>query len=439
MTCVRGTQCTQDTQCAANEHCTNGRCEPNTSCTTNADCPADQYCDTTTMSCTRAPGCQTMNDCPAGLACVNNRCQQFTGMGTLTCPPPPANVRILDPLMLTAMLNNVVPGTYTFRWSVQSLIDSAGNDIPNTLALNGADTLTVRFTPVVPGAYTLKATLTQLNTQDVSCTVAFPVDGPTANFNAQLIMNDAVDVDIHVLHPEGRAMGGRPAVNNEANWFFNFNWGPTDSATCHITNPLDGYVNCATMEEKRVLPDCNFTNCTTCTVRVPDQPSCTSKILAWNHEQAGTVAHPNGTSPTYTYAFAPPGMTLSADVNPRLDIDNRRGCYTDGLGTRVCTPENISIPQPRAGTYTVAVHYYGKPYLPGVPTSNQRGEPAGAKTSVVVELFCRGPATDPQGGFHRFNCTDIGVDDWCFVTDVEWGPSGCQSFSAATRTFTTTH
>ena len=99
------------------------------------------------------------------------------------------------------------------------------------------------------------------------------------------------------------------------------------------------------------------------------------------------------------------------------------------------TPENISIPQPRPGRYTIAVHYYGKPYVPGDASSNQRGEPAGARTTVEVELFCRGPATDVQGGFRRFTCTDVPVDGWCFVTDVVWGASGCEQFAPATRTF----
>jgi hypothetical protein len=176
---------------------------------------------------------------------------------------------------------------------------------------------------------------------------------------------------------------------------------------------------CATEETLRTMPDCFFDSCTACTVVVPGQPACVSQSLPWNTESL--------------YGFTGAG-TVSADANPFLDIDNRRGCYSDELGMRVCTPENISIKHPyRSGAYTVAVHYWGEPVVQSGEgfTANRRGvAPAGLSSATFdVELYCKGV------GFQRYRCANVPVNGWCFVADAQWTGSQCSQFATPTRTF----
>jgi hypothetical protein len=132
---------------------------------------------------------------------LDNDCNTFVdeGFGTLTCPMGPTGKRILDEIELTAQLQGVVIGTYSVLWSVITEPQA------DSLALQGADTPTVRFVPVVRGTYTLQARLGQLGADDQTCLVGFSVAGPDEDLNAQLTMYDAVDVDLHVLHPQGQA------------------------------------------------------------------------------------------------------------------------------------------------------------------------------------------------------------------------------------------
>lgn len=411
--CVAGTGCSAATaplSCASNDPCFAGFCDPVSGCgRTAVDADGDGHLPT-------ACGGDDCNDADAasfgGNPEVNgdnrdNNCNGFTdeGFGSLMCPAAPTGVRILDPVTLTATLSGVVNGAHSIRWSVVTQPQANG------LALNGATTPTVRFSPVVRGSYTLRARLTQVGAVDQSCDVALAVAGPDEDFNAQLIMTDGVDVDLHLLHPEGRAS------TNLGDYFYDFNWGPQNAFSCQ--DFFGDWETCPSEETQRVLPDCHFGNCTACTVVVPDQPACTSQSLGWNLNTP--------------YPFTG-GGTVSADANPRLDIDNRRGCYADALGTRVCTPENISIKRPaaRTGRYTVAVHYWGEPVVKSGNefTGNQRGvAPAGkARINVEVELFCK------NVGFRRFRCQNLAVDGWCFVADATWDGTQCSAISAVSST-----
>jgi len=418
-----------DQDCLPTQTCTSGVCQNTPPCLTRNDCPMGLVCDNGT--CTRSPPCTRTADCGAGLACLNGTCTPFEGSATLACPGAPTTARILDEVTLTATITGGVADTFTIRWTVDQVLDSQGQNQANTVALSGADTPTVRFPAVVPGQYRLRATLSQVGAMDASCTVDFTVAGPTGAFNAQLVWTTAVDLDLHLLHPLGQANGIR-APRTNANWFYQFNWGPPEEFSCQ--NNV-GLVNCPTLERARVLPDCHFGNCTACTVAVPGQPLCAPTVLPWNTAASGTLTHPDGTLKAYSFDFPNAAPNVPATASPKLDIDNRRGCYQDALGNTVCIPENISVDTPRPGRYTVAVHYYGAPYVPGQQVTNQRGQPTGSTASSEVEIYCRGPATNPQGGFQRFPCTNTPVDGWCFVTDVVWGPNGCESFQPATRTF----
>lgn len=427
--CARGEPCRTEMDCPTNQSCVAGNCLDLDACTLDTDCHPTRHCEA--PLCVRNDPCSTQDECPPTQACINNTCTQFTGTGTLTCPPAPVGVRILQPVVLTATLGSVVPGTFSIRWTNEGLVDSFGISRPDELALVNADTAVLSLTPVVAGQYRVGARLTQRNGQDQTCVVEFTVGAPVANLNVQLNMNQPVDVDLHLLHNVGQASGMR-APQDDPNWFFTHNWGPPEGFTCE--NAI-GLLDCPALETRRAQPDCHFSNCSRCTVVMPDQPACTPRLLRWDQDVTGMLSEPNGTQHTYTYPFTAGGSAAS-EVNPSLDIDNRRGCYMDALGVRVCTPENISILSPNPGTYTLAVHYFGEPFLPGVPGSNRRGQPPGATTSVEVQLFCRGPATSMQGGFRRFQCNDIPVNGWCFPADVTFGPQGCTAITAATRTFT---
>jgi len=354
---------------------------------------------------------------------VDNNCNGYTdeGAATLSCPAAPTGRRILDPITLTATVAGGVTGSWSIRWTVTAEPQA------NSLALQGANTVSVGFTPVVRGAYTLRARLTQVGASDQTCDVTFTVDGPDEDFNAQLVMRDGIDVDLHVIHPEGLADHANVDFINSPSlnaFYYSFNWGPSynfalyDGVTPYVTNFAE--------ERIRVMPDCHFSNCTTCTVTVPGQPACTNASLAWNAD----YRHPAAPA-SVLYPFVNGATGVSVDANPKLDIDNRRGCYTDALGNRVCTPENISIRRPslRAGNYTVAVHYWGSPVVQNGASfeGNERGTaPAGlTRATVDVEVFCKGV------GFKKYRCSNLPVDGWCFVADAAWNGTQCSAVTTA--------
>ena len=360
----------------------------------------------------------------------DNNCNGFTdeGFGLLACPAPPGatppSPRILDPISLTATISGAAAGTYALRWTVVAEPQS------NSLALQNAATPTVSFTPVIRGQYKLRARLTQTGATDQTCDVTFTVEGPDEDFNAQLVMRESIDVDLHVIHPLGGAL-----ENASDGYFYDWNWGPINAYSCW--DGL-GWYTCASLEDARLIPDCHWSNCGACTVTVPGQPACEPTPLQWNVNTTGTLAELDGTNWSYSYPFAGGGAAISVDANPKLDIDNRRGCYTDTLGSRVCTPENISIRHPgnaAAGRYTIAVHYWGEPLVQSGAdfTGNARGvaPPGQATANVDVEVFCKGV------GFRKYRCNNIPVDGWCFVADAVWNAatSQCSAISAPTRTF----
>ncbi|MEW5852447.1 MAG: hypothetical protein AB2A00_26910 [Myxococcota bacterium] len=351
----------------------------------------------------------------------DNDCNGFTdeGFGSLACPAPPVGKRILDTITLTATVSGAVPGTYSVLWSVEA------EPSANSLALQGATTTTVTFSPVVRGDYTLRVRLTQVGASEQNCTVSFTVAGPDEDFNAQLVMFDAVDVDLHVLHPIAEV--------NAQDYFFSFNWGPANSNSCF--NAYSQVYSCYDAEDARALPDCHYGNCNACTVTVPGQPTCVQDTLTWNQDVNISGVTTQGQSWSTSFPFTN-GGTFSADANPKLDIDNRRGCYQDAQGNTVCTPENVSIKRPAnfpADHYTVAVHYYGEPVVQTADgfTGNVRGvAPAGKQSvDVEVEVYCKGV------GFKRYRCEDIPVDGWCFVADAVWSGTQCSAVQGATRTF----
>jgi len=229
-----------------------------------------------------------------------------------------------------------------------------------------------------------------------------------------------VDVDLHVMHHVGRDRFDLVDLSGAStNWFYyQFNWGPSYNLAW-----LDafGYTTNNAAEYVRVMPDCHYNNCDACTVTVPGQPACAPASLAWNSDYIGSTFYPFVNGPA-----------VSTDANPKLDIDNRRGCYQDALGNSVCTPENVSIkaPGPVSGTYAVAVHYWGEPVteISGQYLGNRRGyaPPGLGRVDVDVEVFCRGV------GFKRFHCAGVPVDGWCFVAAAAWNgaTSQCTSLTA---------
>lgn len=90
--------------------------------------------------------------------------------------------------------------------------------------------------------------------------------------------------------------------------------------------------------------------------------------------------------------------------DPNLDIDDR-----DGFG-----PENINIPEPRPGTYRVAVHAYERPadWL-----SNE------LDATATVRIYCGVGSTTPVW---ESEPTVLAIDEaFWWVADVTVGPRGC--------------
>ncbi|MBI5493508.1 MAG: hypothetical protein HY904_00690 [Deltaproteobacteria bacterium] len=400
--------------CPNNGACNVGFCDPAGGCGTRTpDVDQDGH---TPVACGGDDCLDTDNTAYTGHAevpadGVDNNCNGYTdeGAGVLSCPAAPVGKRILDTITLTAAVAGATAGSWSLRWSI------VAEPAQDSLALSNVASLSVTFTPVIRGNYTMRATLTQVGAAEQTCDVAFTIAGPDEDMNVQLVMHDPVDVDIHLLHPVGGANG--------AGYFWEFNWGPVNNYSWSIGGFPTVYVTNLTEEGARAYPDCHYYNCTSCTVTVPGQPACGVQTLQWSGDYY---------DPTYVATLLYSFGNFTADAYPKLDIDNRRGCYVDGNGERVCTPENISIKHPATGTYTIAIHYYGEPVVEGPPgtfTGNQRGVPAAGfnTVDVDVEVYCK------NTGFKRYTCSGIPADGWCFVTDAAWNSATGQcTFNAPT-------
>jgi hypothetical protein len=115
--------------------------------------------------------------------------------------------------------------------------------------------------------------------------------------------------------------------------------------------------------------DCYFANCPVCSADIPDQPACipvTTRVVDFDR-------------PT------PDGAALADEQDPQLDIDNRRGCYTDLSGAPVCIPERVTVLTPAAGPYFVWAYLYGDALS---ITAGELTIPT--TTAVEIEVTCRG-------------------------------------------------
>jgi hypothetical protein len=272
----------------------------------------------------------------------DNDCDGYTDEGQVTVAncanmtQAPSPTAVFQQTSVTANISDPSGGVapYLMEWSVTA------EPRANSLALTGVTTNQVRFTPILYGAYTLRLRLTQPNAADIVCDKIVNVPAPNVGINVTLYMEDAVDVDLHLMHPWG-----------DPTWISTFDGWTSDY-------------------------DCYFGNCKMCTVTVPGQGGCAATgPLEWD---------------------AVGGLT---NGDPTLDVDNLRGCYTDANGIEVCTPESISIVTPPAnGSYVIAVHYYGPAYGQSATPAIDVYVKAfcrGASTTYELQSVCQALIYDP--------------------------------------------
>jgi hypothetical protein len=323
-----------DGQCDDAVACTIGSCQLDGTC---AHLPDDSQC-----SC---PGGDVGYCRPGDGGAGADGCVCLTP-ASLTCSAAPTVGQVLDPFTLTANIGGAAPGA-TLLWELVGV--PAGAD-PSAHILSNASQPVATFTPTTASAdasdvYTLQVTLTEPDLPEQTCFVTLEAQPLPDEFEVNLIMSDGLDVDLHVL-------GGNRTDNIEyLRWDMPFH--PEH-------NPSLGD------DPDR---DCYFANCPVCSADIPDQPACvpvTTRIVDFDRPVAD-------------------GAALADAQDPQLDIDNRRGCYTDLSGAPVCIPERVTVETPSAGPYFVWAYLYGD------ALSITPGELSTPTTTVVeIEVTCRG-------------------------------------------------
>jgi hypothetical protein len=330
--CVAGAPTTiaDDDNCNDTAVCTVGSCNADGSCTQTPD---DDLCDcsgTQVGLCRPADPRASTSGALAGCVCLQP--------ATLSCGLDDGDdvKRVLERFELFAEAPGAAAGS-TFTWDIAGT--PVGAD-PSAQVIGNATSPTAAFfqatSPSAPGVrdWQLRVTLQEPELPPQTCTVSVEAQPIPDALEVSLFMDDAVDVDVHVVGGPGSTRFDMPFHE--------------------LHDPLfDDEDN-----------DCYWNNCPVCTVSIPGVPC--------------VAVSPRRVD------FDGDGASLADLQDPQLDIDNTRGCFIADNGERSCVPEKITVEQPAAGTYFVWT------YLWGTPNSLNPSLTSPSSIPVTVDIQCRG-------------------------------------------------
>jgi hypothetical protein len=331
--CVNGTPTTvaNDGHCVDTAICTVGTCNADGTCTQTPD---DDLCDcggTQVGLCLPGDARAPTSGALAGCVCLQP--------ATLSCGLRD-NVfvkRVLERFELFAEAPGAAAGS-TFTWDIAGT--PVGADPSAQVVGNATSATTAFFQATSPSAagvrdWQLRVTLKEPELPPQTCIVSVEAQPIPDTLEVTLFMNDAVDVDVHLIGGVGSSRFDMPFHE--------------------LHDPQDGD------NEDR---DCYWDNCPVCTVSIPGVP-----CVAVNPREVD---------------FDGDGASLTDPQDPQLDIDNTRGCFTADNGERSCVPEKITVEEPAAGTY------FAWTYLWGTPNSVNPSLTSPSSIPVTVDIQCRG-------------------------------------------------
>ncbi|MDP2341791.1 MAG: hypothetical protein Q8O67_12605 [Deltaproteobacteria bacterium] len=231
----------------------------------------------------------------------------------------------------------------TFVWDLAGT--PAGADPSAQLLGNPTSRSTAFFQATTPSAlsggvavrdWRLRVTIQEPDLPVRTCQFDVSTTKIPDTLEISLFMNDALDVDLHLISGAGASLFDFPFHE--------------------LHDPAFGD------DPNR---DCHFANCSVCAISIPGQ-GCTA-------ESPRIVDFDNPVD----------GAALTDKQDPQLDIDNQRGCFTGANGDLQCIPEKITVELPAAATFRVFPYLYGNA-LGGSGTLTTP-----SSTSVTIVIKCR--------------------------------------------------